>query len=212
METSASQRLSSRRSRTRVPIDKLLLNPQTCSEVSQKLIKRNVKLAKYYNRGTAELETIKPGQAVRVKMGQKWVKAKVEHQVDVRSYKLRTENGHEYKRNRRQIRTTFESMNTLTNKTEANAKHRENERVRGLNKQALGIQRAKGDSTERSTTKQNARSKRHKGHKTKRSGRHIRTETERRKQRITKSKPSEGTLKKVRQTLLEVELPKHHPN
>lgn len=86
-----------------------------CEDVQEKLIKRKVNQARYYNKGTAELKTLKPGQDVRVKMDQKWVKAKVEHQVDIRSYKLRTENGQEYRRNRRHIRKTETSSNEPAN-------------------------------------------------------------------------------------------------
>ena len=115
MQTSPSQRLFSRRTNTKIPIAKTLLQPHVCEDVQEKLIKRKVNQARYYNKGTAELETLKPGQDVRVKMDQKWVKAKVEHQVDIRSYKLRTENGQEYRRNRRHIRKTETSSNEPAN-------------------------------------------------------------------------------------------------
>ena len=114
-ETSPSQRLFSRRTNTKIPITKTLLQMHVCEDVQEKLIKRKVNQARYYNKGTAELKTLKPGQDVRVKMDQKWVKAKVEHQVDIRSYKLRTENGQEYRRNRRHIRKTETSSNEPAN-------------------------------------------------------------------------------------------------
>ena len=56
-----------------------------------------------------ELSTLKPGQTIRVQMGKKWVKAKVEEQVDIRSYRLRTEDGKQYRRNRKHLRTTQEN-------------------------------------------------------------------------------------------------------
>ena len=96
MNTSPVQRLFSRRTKTRVPITKILLKPKTCKNVTENLIKRKEKQAGYYNRGAAELSTLKPGQTVRVKLGQKWINARVEEQVDVRSYRLHTEDGRKY--------------------------------------------------------------------------------------------------------------------
>ena len=65
-------------------------------------------------------------------MGQKWVKAKVKQQVDIRSYKLHTEDGREYRRNRRQIRTTGENM-TNTGPRETITKQTDDTRLRRIN-------------------------------------------------------------------------------
>ena len=109
MKTSPAQRLFSRRTQTQLPTAKTLLKPQTCTEVTDKLYKKKEKQAKYYNRDVTELSTLKPGQTIRVQMGKKWVKAKVEEQVDIRSYRLRTEDGKQYRRNRKHLRTTQEN-------------------------------------------------------------------------------------------------------
>ena len=55
MQTSPSQRLFSRRTNTKIPITKTLLQMHVCEDVQEKLIKRKVNQARYYNKGTAEL-------------------------------------------------------------------------------------------------------------------------------------------------------------
>ncbi|KAK7090822.1 hypothetical protein V1264_010573 [Littorina saxatilis] len=111
MKTSPSQRLFGRRTRTAVPSAKSLLKPETCRDVRNKLMEKKEKQTSYYNRGAVELETLKPGQVVRFKAprSNRWVKATVQNQVDVRSYKIRTEDGRMYRRNRKQIRSTSSS-------------------------------------------------------------------------------------------------------
>ncbi|KAK7105846.1 hypothetical protein V1264_017174 [Littorina saxatilis] len=145
MKTSPVQRLFSRRTKTRIPTAKTLLKPQTCTNVTGNLIKRKEKQTKCYNKGTAELETLQPGQTVRVKLGKTWTKAKVEQQVDVRSYKLHTENGKAYRRNRRQIRTTGETL-TNTGPRETITRKTDLDRQRQLNDQAVKNYRAVADS------------------------------------------------------------------
>ena len=110
MKTSPAQRLFSRRTRTLVPSARSLLKPQICENVEQKLIDKKKKQADAYNRHTKELSTLQPGQVVRVRAGDRWVKSKVEEQVDVRSYKIQTENGRVYRRNRRHLRPTLEQF------------------------------------------------------------------------------------------------------
>ena len=107
VRSSPAQRLFGRRTRTKVPSSKNLLKPHIASDVNEQLINRKQSQAKYYNRGTHELVELKPGQEVMFKAprSDKWVKAKVNNQVDVRSYQIATEDGRLYRRNRRQIRT-----------------------------------------------------------------------------------------------------------
>ena len=107
VKSSPAQRLFGRRTKTQVPVSKKLLTPQIASNVNEQLINRKQSQAKYYNTGTHELIELKPGQQVRFKPphSNKWVKAKVNNQVDVRSYTIRTEDGRMFRRNRRQIRT-----------------------------------------------------------------------------------------------------------
>ena len=107
VKSSPAQRLFGRRTRTKVPVSKKLLKPKIASDVEEQLISRKESQAKYYNRGTHELIELKPGQQVMFKApkSDKWVKARVNNQVDIRSYQIRTEDGRLYRRNRRQIRT-----------------------------------------------------------------------------------------------------------
>ena len=147
MATSPCQRLFSRRTRTRIPMAHSLLKPKTCREVPSKLVKRKEKQAKYYNQGSHDLETLQPGQTVRVRMGQKWVKAKVKHQVDVRSYKLHTEDGREYRRNRRQIRATGETMTNNTGPRETTIRQTDNTRLRRHNDLLLSNNRSTDNNT-----------------------------------------------------------------
>ena len=44
--------------------------------------------------------------------GKAWTKAEVERQADIRSYEVRTEDGRVFRRNRRQLRLSKESLKT----------------------------------------------------------------------------------------------------
>ena len=107
VKSSPAQRLFGRRTRTKVPVSKKLLKPKIVTDVEQQLIDRKQSQAKYYNRGTHELIELKPGQQVMFKAprSNKWVKATVNNQVDIRSYQIRTEDGRVFRRNRRHLRT-----------------------------------------------------------------------------------------------------------
>ena len=83
--------------------------------MKEKLIKQKSKQTKYYNRSSKELPPLRAGEVVRVapKQGdrkQKWFKARVEDQVDIRSYEVRTEDGKCYRRSRRHLRQSKESF------------------------------------------------------------------------------------------------------
>ena len=106
VKSSPAQRLFGRRTRTKVPVSKKLLKPKIVTGVEQQLVDRKISQAKFYNRNTHELVELKPGQQVMVKSprSDKWVKATVNNQVDIRSYQIRTEDGRVYRRNRRHLR------------------------------------------------------------------------------------------------------------
>ncbi|OWF53798.1 hypothetical protein KP79_PYT25455 [Mizuhopecten yessoensis] len=90
-----------------------LLEPQVQQNVTKPLTERKAKQAYYYNTGSKELESLKTGDTVRVRpqgRTKQRQKAVVRDQVDIRSYKIRTEDGREYRRNRRQLRKTNELM------------------------------------------------------------------------------------------------------
>ena len=110
--TSPAQRLHSRRTRTLIPLNDRLLQPEVVPNVQDKLHQTQVRQARYYDRNSKELIPLQVGDIVRVKptSGEKWFKAKVEYQVNERSYEVRTENGAVYRRNRRHLRKVQESF------------------------------------------------------------------------------------------------------
>lgn len=82
-------------------------------EVPDKLFRRKQLQAKYYNISAKELPPLNSGDVVRVKPTDKsdqWYKARVEKQVDVRSYDVRTEDGRLFRRNRRHLRSSKEPV------------------------------------------------------------------------------------------------------
>ena len=110
VNSSPAQRLFSRRTRTQVPTSKKLLKPAVAS-VKKELEKRKLKQAHYYNKSAVELTELLPGQIVKFQPpgSKKWISAKVDRQVNIRSYNIRTEDGRQYRRNRRQLRDTPET-------------------------------------------------------------------------------------------------------
>jgi len=65
---------------------------------------------------------LKEGDVVRVKpqeRDKKWIKAKVEQQVDIRSYEETTEDGRVFWQNRRHLQKTPEEYTTVTSEVSA---------------------------------------------------------------------------------------------
>lgn len=113
MSSSPAQRMFGRRTRTLLPTTSSLLKPKVQEDVKEKLIKQKSKQTKYYDRSCKELSPLQSGEIVRVapKQGdreRKWFKARVEEQVDIRSYEVRTEDGKLYRRNRCHLRQSEE--------------------------------------------------------------------------------------------------------
>ena len=101
------------RTRTLIPTTSELLKPKIVEDVSRKLFKRKQLQAKYYNISAKELPPLNNGEVVRVKptdRSARWYKARVEKQVDVRSYDVRTEDGRVFRRNRRHLRSSKEPV------------------------------------------------------------------------------------------------------
>lgn len=115
--SSPSQRILGRGTNTLLPTSSKLLRPNV-PEVDQKLKLQKSKQSFHYNRGTRELQELKPGDTVRVqplKPGNKnLVQAQVDEKVDIRWYRVRTEDGSVYKRNTRHVRRTQETPKTKT--------------------------------------------------------------------------------------------------
>ena len=109
--SSPAQRLFGWRTKTLVPTSSRLLVPGLVHGVPHKLKERKAKQAYYYDRGAKELNRLKPGDVVRVKLrpnSKEWTRAAVDKEVDIRSYQVRTEDGRTYRRNRRHLRQTRE--------------------------------------------------------------------------------------------------------
>ena len=71
--------------------------------VQKKLAQSKEKQASYYDRSSKELAPLHVGDIVRVRptTGKRWFRARVDSQVDVRPYKVCTQDGAVYRRNRR---------------------------------------------------------------------------------------------------------------
>ena len=118
LASSPAQRMFGRRTRTLISTPNELIKPKIAEDVPGKLLKRKQLQAKYYNMSVKELPALSSGDVVRVKptdRSGRWYKARVEQQVDVRSYDVRTENGQIFRRNRGHLRSSKEPMCASTN-------------------------------------------------------------------------------------------------
>lgn len=107
INSSPVQRLMGRRTRTKLPTHSSLLVPETPTGTSMLLQKRKDKQCKFYNRSAKDLNPLRQNMPVLVapRAGQeKWRRAVVMDQVGNRSYLVKTEDGAEYRRNRRHLR------------------------------------------------------------------------------------------------------------
>ena len=113
LNSSPAQRLFGRRTRTLVPTSTKLLKPQTVENVVTNKEQTQQKQKRWYDRRTRNLPPLRKGDVARVKPNpnardKHWIKAEVLEQVDVRSYRVRTEYGQQYHRNRKHLRKTDE--------------------------------------------------------------------------------------------------------
>ena len=116
VDSSPAQRLMGRRTRTPLPTTQSLLeprNPLNPHEMEQLQLNQK-RQAKYYNRTTYDLPTLKEGDTVRMKpfvLGQHtWKKAEVTRRLDERSYEVQT-TGTTYRRNRQHLVKTSKPTN-----------------------------------------------------------------------------------------------------
>ncbi|XP_068670942.1 uncharacterized protein [Montipora foliosa] len=117
MNSSPVQRMFGRRTRTQLPTAEVLLKPQSTDtrETRDQILKRKAKQTYHYNQHAKELPTLLEGETVRVapqpgNRSQKWFKAVVQDQTDVRSYNVRTQDGGMFRRNRRHLRSSKEPL------------------------------------------------------------------------------------------------------
>ena len=113
-----AQRMFGRRTKILIPTTNDLFKRKLVEDVPGKLFKRKQGEAKYYNISAKELPPLSSGNVVRLKpthRSGRWYKARVEQQVDVRLYDVRTEDGRVFKRNRRHLRSSKEPFCGSTN-------------------------------------------------------------------------------------------------
>ena len=120
MNSSPAQRIFGRRTRTQLPTAEVLLKPQfTDTEATRdQILKRKEKQTHHYNHHAKELSGLLKGEIVRLapqpgNRSQKWFKAVVQDQTDVRSYNVRTEDGRMFRRNRKHLRSSKEPFYPL---------------------------------------------------------------------------------------------------
>ena len=104
LNSSPAQRLFGRRTRTLLPTARKLLKPKIVSTIKSKKT-RQQRQAKYFNRKTTKLPALKQGDVVRVLLNPetkptRWHKAIVRERVSQRSYRVETEDGRLFRRNR----------------------------------------------------------------------------------------------------------------
>ena len=115
MGSSPAQRFFGRRTRTGLPISPKLLKPKVQSDVKAKKQDKQACQKRHYDKNAKELPKLKTGDTIRIKQSanrtnKRWEKGQVQDQVNIRSYKVRTEDGREYRRNRRHLKLSSESF------------------------------------------------------------------------------------------------------
>ena len=108
--TSPAQRMFNRRTRTLLPTKSTLLIPEIPQGVKQSKQKNQETQKHYYDKHAKELPPLNIGDTVRLEHGQTWIKARVTADAGIRSYKVVTEDGREYRRNRKHLKKTPETF------------------------------------------------------------------------------------------------------
>ena len=109
---SPAQLLMSRRLRSIIPTTNAQLQPKVLNphKVMEKLRLKQEKQKHYFDQHAKHLPTLEKGDRIRVQMGSHWKPGVVtEHAETPRSYRIRTDEGREYRRNRRALIKSPES-------------------------------------------------------------------------------------------------------
>lgn len=109
--SSPAQRMFGRRTRTSLPTVSSTLTPKISENVKENKQKKQKKQKEAFDRGAQELPPLHTGDIVRMRPKpnhKEWKKARVIAKVNVRSYKIQTEESAVYIRNRRHLRLTAE--------------------------------------------------------------------------------------------------------
>ena len=113
--TSLAQRMLNRRTRTLLPMSNRLLKPEIPTGVYKSQKANQAKQAFYYDKTAKDLKPRSDGDVVTLKprdTDKKFIKAKVEKQVDIRSYQVKTEDGRVFWRNRKDLHKKPEDYKT----------------------------------------------------------------------------------------------------
>jgi hypothetical protein len=103
----------SRRTKIDLPTRGNLLKPKVMENVGTKIKYSKDKQSCYYNRGSKDLPKLHPGDAVRMqpdKYQHEWRKGEVKRKVNTRSYEVMDENNRTYRRNRKFLHKTPETV------------------------------------------------------------------------------------------------------
>ena len=107
----------SRRLRSIIPTTNAQLQPKVLDphKVMEKLRLKQEKQKHYFDQHAKHLPTLEKGDRIRVQMGSHWKPGVVtEHAETPRSYRIRTDEGREYRRNRRVFIKSRESGSSAT--------------------------------------------------------------------------------------------------
>lgn len=115
---SPAQLLMSRRLRSIIPTTDAQLQPKVLDphKVEEKLRLKQEKQKHYFDQHAKHLPTLEKGDRIRVQMGSHWKPGVVTEDAGTpRSYRIRTDEGREYRRNRRALMKSPESDPSATN-------------------------------------------------------------------------------------------------
>ena len=114
---SPAQLLMSRRLRSIIPTTNAQLKPKVLDphKVKEKLRLKQEKQKHYFDQHAKHLPTLQKGERIRIQMGSHWKPGVVtEHAETPRSYRIRTDEGRENRRNRRALMKSPESGSSAT--------------------------------------------------------------------------------------------------
>jgi len=104
--------MHSRRTKSILPISNRQLFPQTVNHQKVTLAAKQTqdRQKQCYDKSAKQLKPLKIHDPVRVRMGKTWIPGKVIQQNDSRSYTVQTRDGKLFRRNRRVLNKTNESV------------------------------------------------------------------------------------------------------
>uniref|UniRef100_A0A8C6NRG0 Gypsy retrotransposon integrase-like protein 1 n=1 Tax=Nothobranchius furzeri TaxID=105023 RepID=A0A8C6NRG0_NOTFU len=113
---SPAQMLIGWRFKSKLPTSTLLLTPGGVDTIQQRLKKRQEKQKIYFDRRTRTMPDLYDGEKIRMQRGETWQPAVVLHKhQQPRSFVVRTSDGREYRRNRKHLLKTEETVVPITN-------------------------------------------------------------------------------------------------